>query len=198
MSTNIQCILASQSPRRAELLKQIQVDFIVQAADVDESVLPHETPAAYVQRLSIAKAEAVWQQRSEQQLPALPVLGSDTSVVIDQHILGKPANRDEARQMLQLLSGREHQVLSSVSVIYQQQQLSALSTTQVSFRAISPAELERYIASDEPYDKAGGYAIQGFAAVFIQQIQGSYSGVMGLPLQETYQLLQAILTDKSS
>ena len=151
-----------------------------------------------MQRLSIAKAEAVWQQRSEQQLPALPVLGSDTSVVIDQHILGKPANRDEARQMLQLLSGREHQVLSSVSVIYQQQQLSALSTTQVSFRAISPAELERYIASDEPYDKAGGYAIQGFAAVFIQQIQGSYSGVMGLPLQETYQLLQAILTDKSS
>ncbi|WP_019529733.1 Maf family protein [Dasania marina] len=195
MSTTIQCVLASQSPRRAELLQQIHVDFIVQSADIDETAVANELPADYVQRLSLAKAQTVWQQRSASQQPALPVIGSDTVVVIDQQLLGKPASRAEARRMLQLLSGRQHQVLTSVSVVYQQQQLTALNTTAVNFRPINEAEIECYIAGDEPYDKAGGYGIQGFAAVFIEQIRGSYSGVMGLPLQETYQLLQALPTD---
>lgn len=196
--STIDCVLASSSPRRAELLKQIHLKFVVQAADIDESVLPNESPEHYVQRLSLAKAEAVWQQRVELAEQALPVIGSDTSVVIDKEILGKPANRAEAKSMLQCLSGRQHLVLTAVTVVYQNQTETVLNTTQVNFRQLSESEIDDYIASSEPYDKAGGYAIQGYAAVFIESISGSYSAVMGLPLNETLQLINALKISEAS
>ena len=177
-------ILASQSPRRAELLQQIGVRFRTQPADIDETALPGESPEDFVRRMAIGKAQAIHAAR-----PDSLVLGSDTAVVLDGHILGKPESREHAIDMLLALAGREHRVLTGVALLGEQTGY-ALSDSRVAFRAISHAEAEAYWASGEPADKAGGYAIQGHAAVFIERIEGSYSGIMGLPLFETARLLE--------
>lgn len=180
--------LASRSPRRAELLRQLGVGFRVVSAPVDEAVLADESPQHYVQRLARAKAEAA--------LPAVagesqaPLLAADTAVVVDDTILGKPQNREHGLAMLARLAGRSHRVLSAVALWTPAGLREALSTSEVRFRAIARAEAEAYWDTGEPADKAGGYAIQGYAAVFIEWLQGSYSGVMGLPLYETAKLLR--------
>ncbi len=186
--------LASQSPRRAELLQQIDIGFKQISVDTDETVLANEAPEAYVKRVAIAKAQAGLVVVEEQGLQPLPVLGADTAVIIAGQIMGKPRDRNHALAMLTQLSGKTHQVLSAVCLCYQQHQEVALSTTEVSFREIEPAELEQYWLSGEPLGKAGAYAIQGLAAVFVEKIHGSYSAVVGLPLLETQQLLQKIET----
>lgn len=182
--------LASRSPRRAELLSQIGVHFSIVDVDVDESVAQGEPAPDYVRRLAIAKARAGWQAQSARGGPMLPVLGSDTAVVAGQQILGKPRDRQHYFSMLRQLSGQCHQVMTAVSLIWEDTVLSALNTTQVQFRDLAEQEIADYWDSGEPLGKAGGYAIQGFAAVFIRRIEGSYSAVMGLPLAETYDLLR--------
>lgn len=184
--------LASQSPRRAELLEQIGVGFEKLAVDTDETVLVGEVPEAYVQRVAIAKAQAGLAVLQQQGLTPLPVLGADTAVIIAGQIMGKPRDRDHALAMLEQLSGKTHQVMSAICLGYQQYQEVALNITEVSFREIASAELEQYWQSGEPLGKAGAYAIQGLGAVFVEKIYGSYSAVVGLPLLETQQLLQKI------
>lgn len=192
--------LASRSSRRRELLKQIGVSFEVlllrehwsRASDVDETVHPGETPADYVQRVSHAKAEVGWLRVVQRSLPRLPVLAADTTVCIGSRILGKPANRHEAVEMLMALSGREHRVLTAVTVRFDAAAETLLNDNVVRFRELSEAEIQQYVDTGEPYDKAGGYAIQGRAAVFIPEILGSYTGVMGLPLYETAMLLRKL------
>jgi len=177
--------LASGSPRRRELLTQIGVPFTVTSAPIDETPLPDESAVAYVERLAKAKAEAGLASLVG---PAV-VLGADTAVVLDGRILGKPENREDALAMLADLAGREHQVLTAVALSDGQCSLSVCVTSNVRFRAIAPEEAQRYWASGEPADKAGGYAIQGLGAVFVTGLQGSYSAVVGLPLSETAELL---------
>lgn len=184
--------LASRSPRRAELLRQIGIGFEPLLAEVDETPLPDENPEHYVERVAVAKARAGWQQLLDRQLYPLPVLGADTSVVLGRRIMGKPASRAEGLAMLQSLSGRSHHVMTAVCLCYRQQCLTALNLTRVTMREISSQELLDYWQSGEPRGKAGGYAIQGRAAVFIERIEGSYSAVVGLPLLETSQLLQQL------
>lgn len=176
--------LASQSPRRAELPTQIGVAFKTAPVDIDETPLANEAPTAYVKRLSIAKAQACYQQH-----PDHPALGSDTAVIIDKQILGKPRDKADAIKMLLQLSGREHHVLTGVALVDQHVRYLQ-NDTRVRFRQINEAEAINYWHTGEPADKAGAYGIQGLGAVFIEQIAGSYSGVMGLPLFETAQLLQ--------
>lgn len=179
--------LASASPRRSELLRQIGAPFRVRATAVDERPLPDEGPAAYVARLAAAKAEAVWAG-----LPAgdiRPVLAADTAVVLDDELLGKPADVVEAEAMLERLSGRAHRVLTAVALRHAEGLDAAGSDTEVRFRATTPAERRAYCSTGEPFDKAGGYGIQGHAAVFVESVRGSYSGVVGLPLFETAGLL---------
>ncbi|MGX5220747.1 Maf family protein [Pseudomonas segetis] len=179
--------LASGSSRRRELLTQIGVPFITQVSSIDEAVLPDEQPGTYVERLARAKAQAVFESLDS---PAdAVVLGSDTAVVLDGKILGKPADRSEALATLQALSGREHQVLTAVALVARDKTKALVVTSQVTFRCISEAEAQAYWASGEPQDKAGSYGIQGLAAVFVSQLQGSYSAVVGLPLCETAELL---------
>ncbi|MEH6365729.1 Maf family protein [Pseudomonas marincola] len=178
--------LASSSPRRSELLQQIGVPFTLCIAPVDETPFAGELPCDYVQRLALAKAQAA--------LASLPegdavVLGADTAVVLGQQILGKPLDRDDALATLRSLSGREHQVLSAVAVVSAQRSDVRVVSTAVTFRALSDAEIEAYWATGEPCDKAGSYGIQGLAGVFVTQLQGSYSAVVGLPLCETAELL---------
>lgn len=179
--------LASGSPRRRELLTQIAVPFLTQIAPIDENALPGESPIAYVERLALTKAQAG--------LAALidttdaVVLGADTAVVLDGRILGKPTDRADALATLSDLSGRTHEVLTAVALVSRERQASRVVTSQVTFRALSQAEIEAYWASGEPQDKAGCYGIQGLAAVFVSQLQGSYSAVVGLPLCETAALL---------
>jgi septum formation protein len=177
-------VLASQSPRRAELLAQLGVPFEQRPTMIDEARLAGEPPAVYVERIATAKARAVPNAGD------LPVLGADTAVVVDGRIFGKPSGRVEALAMLQALSGREHVVQTGVALVNGEQSLFRLSTSRVRFRRISPGEGAAYWATGEPRDKAGGYAIQGLAAVFIAHIAGSYSGIMGLPLFETADLLR--------
>ena len=184
--------LASQSPRRAELLEQIGVTFEKLSVETDETVLAGELPAAYVQRVAIAKAQAGLAVVKQQGLKPLPVLGADTAVIIADQIMGKPRDRDHVLAMLGQLSGKTHRVMSAICLCYQQHQELALSITEVSFREITAAELEQYWLSGEPLGKAGAYAIQGLGAVFVEKINGSYSAVVGLPLLETQQLLQSI------
>lgn len=181
-------ILASASPRRRELLDQIGVAYHVHAADIPECPGPGETPEAYVQRVAADKSLAVWQMGGG----ACPVLAADTEVVLDGAILGKPQDQAHAAAMLASLAGREHQVLSAVSLRAGDEHWQALSVSTVAFRAISPEEIAAYWASGEPCGKAGAYAIQGLGAVFIRHLAGSYSGVMGLPVYETAQLLARI------
>jgi septum formation protein len=177
--------LASASPRRSELLRQIGVPFTVRAATIDEERLPGEAPEAYVVRLAAAKAEAVWAAVAD----ARPVLGADTAVVIDGAVLGKPADAAEAAAMLERLSGRAHRVLTGVAVRHAGGLDTGLSESEVRFRATTPEERLAYCATGEPFDKAGGYGIQGHAAVFVENVRGSYSGIVGLPLFETAALL---------
>ena len=177
--------LASGSPRRRELLTQIGVPFSVVSAPIDETPLPNESAPAYVERLARAKAAA---GLACLEGPAV-VLGADTAVVLDGRILGKPENREDALAMLADLSGREHQVLTAVALSDGQRVHSLCVTSKVRFRAISAEEAQRYWASGEPADKAGGYAIQGLGAVFVTGLSGSYSAVVGLPLSETAELL---------
>ena len=191
--------LASASPRRAELLPLIGVAFeVLRLGDfaVDESVHGREAPAAYVKRLAVAKAQAGVAAMRARGLPPYPVLGADTTVCIGREILGKPADSADpvatAVRMLRLLSGRTHRVLTAVAVVAGRRQRVALSDSKVSFRRLSGAEIAAYVATGEPLDKAGAYAIQGGAAVFASHLAGSYSGVMGLPLYETAQLLRGL------
>ncbi len=177
-------ILASQSPRRAELLRQVGIEFRSVPADVDERVLAGEGAADFVERTAITKAQAV-----HASYPDSPVLGADTAVVLDHRILGKPRDRADAIDMLLTLSGRTHEVLTGVAVVSDTTRY-ALNVSRVSFREVSTAEAAAYWASGEPTDKAGGYAVQGLAAAFIERIEGSYSGIMGLPLFETVNLLK--------
>ncbi|MCP4002441.1 MAG: septum formation inhibitor Maf [Gammaproteobacteria bacterium] len=178
-------ILASASPRRRELLLQLDVNFTVRPAQIDETVLPGEAPEAYVRRMALAKAAAGLHLAR----PGACVLGADTAVVIGEVILGKPQDREDALQMLQMLSGQTHRVLSGVAVTDDDRLQAALSITEVTFGVISPAAAAAYWDTGEPVDKAGGYAIQGRGVVFVQHIMGSYSGVVGLPLFETAELL---------
>ena len=182
--------LASQSPRRQELLRQIGVSFNVLDVSIDETPLQHEAPLAYVRRIAHDKAHAAWEHMVQQGLPASRVLAADTTVVLGDLILGKPFDRDDACKMLRSLSGQQHVVMSAVAVAFAGTLELVVSQTAVTFKTLSAADITRYAASEEPYDKAGAYAIQGRAAGFIARIDGSYSGVMGLPLFETVQLLE--------
>jgi septum formation protein len=179
--------LASASPRRSALLTQIGIAHRVAPVAVDESVASAETPETYVTRLAALKADTLWRRLTEPE--RLPVLGSDTTVVVDDHILGKPADEAECVRMLQLLSGRTHQVLTAVALRSAAGSDVRLNVSEVTFRNLSMTEMRGYWRSGEPADKAGGYAVQGRAAIFISRISGSYSGIMGLPLFETAELL---------
>jgi septum formation protein len=180
-------ILASSSPRRQELLAQAGVAFTAEAADVDEAVQPGEAPAKYVQRLAVEKAQAVWDRHKAEDDAADPmtVLGADTTVVLDGKMLGKPVDQADARRMLELLSGRTHQVLTGVAAITRRATVSEVEITQVYFDLIGERELVEYLASGEPLDKAGAYGIQGYAARWIPRIEGCYFNVVGLPLSRT-------------
>lgn len=180
-------LLASGSPRRRELLTQLVEDFEVAAADVDESRLEGEAPRDYVLRLSCEKALAGLKQSGGR----LPVLGSDTIVLLDGEILCKPESREEAESMLGRLSGRSHEVYSGVALALDSETvLKTINITKVTFGDMPSAWIRRYCLGDEPMDKAGAYAVQGGTGQFISRIEGSYSGVMGLPLFETAQLLR--------
>lgn len=178
--------LASASPRRRELLTQIGVPFKLLPVTLDETPLAAESPEAYVQRLAREKALAGREVTGDD---SAGVLGADTTVVVDERILGKPADRAEGLLMLETLSGREHRVLTAVALATRDACEVRLVTSWVRFRRIDRAEAEAYWASGEPCDKAGGYAIQGWGAVFVAEMRGSYSAVVGLPLCETAQLL---------
>jgi septum formation protein len=178
--------LASISPRRRELLTQIGVPHKVMAAHIDETAYPGEIPRDYVMRMARQKALAVL-DRGE----ALPVLAADTTVVLDEIIYGKPRNRDEGVAMLQRLSDRTHEVMTAVAVAEPRGVALRLNVSSVRFRKLTLEECNAYWETGEPHDKAGGYAVQGAAAVFIESLSGSYSGVMGLPLFETAELLRA-------
>jgi septum formation protein len=184
-------ILASASPRRRELLTQAGLKFTVAAANLNENLLPDEAAAAYVQRLAEEKAQSVWNaHRSSDRLDdPLMVLGADTCVVCDGHILGKPADPPDARRMLELLSGRTHAVLTGLAVISGRKIVRDVEITQVTFNQLNDREIAQYIANGEPLDKAGAYAIQGYAARWIPRIEGCYFNVMGLPIARTVALL---------
>lgn len=189
--------LASHSPRRRELLSQIGANFELllfrdspaRGKDVDESPLPGENPHDYVLRVSRAKAEFGWLRAQQRRLPNFPVLAADTAVVLNDRIMGKPANREEAMEMLLALSGKRHEVLTAVAVAHGGRIEQNLSASIVQFGKLTAHAVRRYAMTGEPLDKAGAYAIQGHAAAFIEKIEGSYSGVMGLPLYETAELL---------
>ncbi|HUP94417.1 MAG TPA: Maf family protein [Burkholderiales bacterium] len=189
--------LASRSPRRRELLKQIGVVFQVvqlredprRGPDVDETPKAAEAPADYVLRVARAKAELAVHYLQRRSLQRWPVLAADTTVVCDQRVIGKPADAEDAVRILTSLSGRPHEVISAVAVALAERVEIALSLSKVWFRALSDDEVRRYVASGESFDKAGAYAVQGRAAAFVTRIEGSYSGIMGLPLAETADLL---------
>ncbi len=189
--------LASQSPRRRQLLEQLGVrhELLLPDADEDaegiEAVLPGEAPATYVQRVTQLKLDAALERLKRRGLPAAPVLCSDTTVALGRAIYGKPADAADARRMLGELAGRSHRVLTAVAIGTPRRRVQALSTSRVTFAPMSRQQIAAYVASGEPMGKAGAYAVQGRAAAFISHISGSYSGIMGLPMHETAQLLQA-------
>ena len=191
--------LASQSPRRRQLLDQLGVrhELLLPGADEDaeslEAVLPGELPADYVQRVTALKLEAARARLQRRGLPPAPILCADTTVALGRRILGKPADAAEAAEMLGALSGRSHRVLTAVALGAGRRTLSALSVSKVRFAPLSPAVTAAYVASGEPFGKAGAYAIQGAMAARIERIEGSYSGIMGLPLFETARLLEQAL-----
>lgn len=182
-----QLYLASTSPRRRELLAQIGVTFEVLPIEVHEQQQAGESPETYVQRVALDKARAGWAAKDCRR--DLPVLGADTEVVLDEEVLGKPAGYEHACEMLRALSDRSHRVLSAVALVQDGREQVLLNTSVVRFRAIGEREMARYWATGEAQGKAGGYAIQGHAAIFISHLSGSFSGVMGLPLYETAMLL---------
>ena len=184
-------VLASASPRRSALLAGIGVRFAVVPAHLDETPEPAEQPRDYVARLALAKAHAIAQVIGD----VLPVLGADTSVVCEGHLLGKPAGEAEAVAMLMALSGRTHQVFTAVALVRGTAAASVVVETAVTFRELSIAECRAYWRSGEPADKAGGYALQGMGGIFVTRIEGSYSGVVGLPVAETYKLLSDFAID---
>jgi len=192
-----QLILASQSPRRKSLLAQLGYQFTTQAADIDESLQCNESAKNYVLRLAQKKAEVIFATLSAQQQAQSIVLGSDTSVVIEGEILGKPLDEADCIATLQRLENKQHQVLTSIAVVSQgevnkNETLSKLVATQVQFKALTIDEIKRYWQTGEPCDKAGSYAIQGIGGQFVMTIKGSYSAVVGLPLYETAQLLAQV------
>lgn len=190
MSTNDTLIyLASASPRRRELLQQLGVHLERIHADIDETVQPGEDAVAYTERLARDKAAAGWHVVENGGLPSRPLLAADTTVVLDGEIFGKPADAADARRMLEAFSGRTHQVVTSVAVREGERTLLRTSVTDVTFRPLTETDIARYIESGEPFDKAGAYGIQGRAAVFVERIAGSYTGVVGLPVFETAALL---------
>jgi septum formation protein len=178
-------VLASRSPRRGEILRQAGIPFTVRAADVDESVLTGEPPEEYVQRLACAKARAI------ASAPGEIVLGADTTVVVDGEILGKPADAADARRMLALLSGRSHRVLTGICLRRGAEAIRDCAATTVVFAALTQSEIDEYVASGEPLDKAGAYGIQGLASKFVERIEGDYFNVMGLPVALVYRRLRA-------
>ncbi len=190
--------LASRSIRRRELLKQIKVkhnillmrEALNRPVDIDETYLPNESPTDYVYRVAHTKAEQGWRRVMHRNLPVLPVLAADTVATIDGSIFGKPKNLAHAEDILTTLSGNTHQVLTAIALTVHEKTQVRISTTTVRFREISKLEIHAYLANNETYDVAGAYAIQGIAATFIVEIKGSYSGVVGLPLFETAQLLE--------
>jgi nucleoside triphosphate pyrophosphatase len=189
--------LASQSPRRRQLLEQLGVrhELLLPDANEDteiiENVLPGEAPAPYVRRVTALKLDAAMQRLERRGLPAAPVLCSDTTVALGRAIYGKPANAREAARMLRELSGTTHRVLTAVAVQKGDRRLDALSDSRVTFAAMTPLQIRRYVESGEPMGKAGAYAVQGRAAAHISHMSGSYTGIMGLPMHETAQLLRA-------
>lgn len=185
MTKEKKLILASASPRRSELLRAAGIDFAVRVADIDESILPGESPCDYVLRLSLEKAQAVVSTNEA-------ALGADTTVVVEGEIVGKPVDEADARRMLRLLSGRWHEVLTGVSLVNPssgQNHSSDVAITRVKFASLSDAEIEWYVATGEPMDKAGAYGIQGYASRFVESIEGSYSNVVGLPVQMVYRMI---------
>jgi septum formation protein len=192
--------LASRSPRRRELLSQIGVRYhlllfrerVGENPDVDETVLAGEAPAAYVERMAKAKAEAGWRRMLQRNLPPAPVLAADTTVALDGRIFGKPDNRAQAEEILAALAGKRHEVLTAVAVKNYELLEVALSVSEVQLKALSKDEIAQYVATGEADDKAGAYGIQGRAARFVVELRGSYSGVMGLPLYETHGLLEKL------
>jgi septum formation protein len=196
--------LASTSPRRRELLGQIGVRFELLLPDSNEDAealertVPGESPTRYVQRVTLAKAAAAAARLAHRGLPAAPILAADTTVAIGGRILGKPADDDEACAMLAALSGRGHRVLTTVAIVRGVRVEHLTQVSRVQFARLTPAAIRRYVASGEPRGKAGGYAIQGLAAAFIRRIEGSHSGIMGLPLYETARLLRGDGTCESA
>ena len=201
---HIKIILASQSPRRIALLKQIGIDCLVMPADIDETALPDESPSDYVLRLAAQKAQAIVNKLAHQNSPDLnlldfnlpdlnlPILAADTTVALGLQILGKPKNDADAFNMLKKLSGSTHQVHTAIAVAFNGKLETAINSTQVEMMSLTDAMISEYIASGEHTDKAGSYAIQGLAGCWVKKITGSYTGVMGLPLHETGLLLQRI------
>lgn len=190
--------LASQSPRRRELLKQIGVHFEMlllrssprRKVDVDETPHPDESPADYVQRVCQEKARAGWETLAMRNLPPAPVLAADTTVALDGQIIGKPDDNRHAADILRSLSGTRHQVLTAVAIVFGERLEMHLSTTTITFDTLSDDRINRYLLTNEAHDKAGAYGIQGYAGAFVKHIEGSYTGVMGLPLYETAELLK--------
>lgn len=190
--------LCSQSPRRRELLKQIGVNYEMlllrndtrRAVSVDETPEENENPVEYVQRIALSKAQAGWDAMLYRNLPPFPILAADTTVTIDGQIIGKPDNNAHAAEILRTLSGRQHQVLTAVAVGFEERTEMRLSTTNVTFAKLDDQRIHRYLLSNEAHDKAGAYGIQGYAGAFVERIEGSYTGVMGLPLFETVELLK--------
>lgn len=178
-------VLASASPRRRDLLTLLGVHFRSDAADIDETPLDGETPADYVQRMACEKAVTVALKTQT----SAAVLAADTTVVLDDEILGKPVDHAEGLAMLARLSGREHRVMTALCLVYRGENATRLVSTEVSFATLDRATCEAYLATDEPWDKAGGYGIQGLGGALVRSIRGSYSNVVGLPLAETRELL---------
>ena len=182
-----QFVLASRSSRRADLLRSVGFEFLIEPADIDESVMPREDPRDYVRRMALSKAKHV---RSD-----LPVLGADTIVHVDGDILGKPIDRGQAISFLDTLSGRQHEVMTGVALSLQDRIECEVVVTKVHFRSLKQYEASQYWDTGEPVDKAGGYALQGVGAVFVDKVIGSYSAVIGLPMAETERLLSSFGVD---
>ena len=187
MTLPARIILASQSPRRRELLSLVGIPHEVVPANIDESVLPHESPASHAERLARSKAETIALRE-----PASVIIGSDTIVVLDGDILGKPVDAADAKGMLERLSGRTHTVLTAVAVAHRGATVSGVESVDVTFRPLSAPQIEAYIATGEPMDKAGAYGIQGYGAVIVERVHGDYFAVMGLALGRLVGLLDEV------
>ncbi len=184
MSAAPSLILASQSPRRAELLSRLGLEFEIRPAEIDESYVDHEMPADHAERLAREKALTVADEE-----PEALVIGSDTIVIVDSDVLGKPRDEADAVRMLMRLSGREHEVFTAVAVAHHGRCLSQLERVRVRFRRLDRSDCERYVATGEPMDKAGAYGIQGFGSALVEEIHGDYFAVMGLPVVRTLDLI---------